>query len=428
MRTVEGKYNSIKIMTDNIEQTALDRVQNMADLDYLKDTNIVMMPDVHEGVGCAIGTTITMNKEKAKIPPSFIGVDISCGMSMYPLGKLENIDFEKFDDYVKRMVLTYPRSEEETIAFFNSIDPITLHLIKANAENVQKEIRMKDVGFNKLLYSVGTLGGGNHFLELGKNSKGEYFVVVHSGSRFLGASIAEHYQKKAIKMHNKIDTKPIVNELKRQRKNQAIQPVVELLKQFDKLTNYKDEECYLWGEELDSYIHDADLASRYAYISRLAMINTVTKYFDIELKLREVINSPHNFIDKSFSGNQYIIRKGSCESYYDSDVLIPINMRDGIIYGKGKGNPEWNFSAPHGAGRVLSRRKAKENLNLNDFKSQMKDVYSSTINEDTLDEAPEAYKPMQEILDNIKDTVDVIDIIKPVYNHKGIEHKKWWMK
>lgn len=427
MKTIKGKYTEAKIMTDNVEEAALNRVQNMTNLDFLKDTKIVMMPDIHEGIGCAIGTSIVMDRFTAKIPPAFIGVDIGCGMTMYPLGKQENIDFNKLDDFIKEMIITYPRSEEQTMGFLYNLDKITHHLIGANIDSVQKEIRMKDVGFNKLISSIGTLGGGNHFLEIGKNSEDEYFVIVHSGSRFLGANIAEHYQKKAVKMHNKIDTKPIVDELKRQRKHQAIEPTVQLLKQFDKLTEYKDEECYLWGQELDDYISDARLASRYAFVSRLAMINIVTKYFGLELKIGKIIDSPHNFITEGF-GNNYIIRKGACSAVKEQDVLIPINMRDGIIYGKGKGNTDWNDSAPHGAGRMLSRRKAKAQLDLEVFKEQMKDVYSTTVNEDTLDEAPDAYKPLQEILDNIQDTVDVIDIIKPVYNHKGIEEKKWWVK
>lgn len=426
MQVVEGKYSTARIMTDNVEESAMKRVQNMTNLEFLKGTKIVMMPDIHEGIGCAIGTSIAMNKNTAKIPPAFTGVDIGCGMSMYPLGKLENIDFEKFDEYVKKNISTYPRLNEQSKEFLDKLDEITIRLIVANTGSIKEEIRMKDVGLEKLVNSMGTLGNGNHFIELGKNSKDEYFIIVHSGSRFLGAQIADYYQKKAVNMHNKIDIKPIVNELKRQRKHQAIEPTVQLLKQFDKLTEYKDEECYLWGQDLKNYLNDSNLASRYAFVSRLSMINIVTKYFGIELQLSKFINSPHNFISET--DEDYIIRKGACKASAGQDVIIPINMRDGIIYGKGKGNKDWNYSAPHGAGRMLSRRKAKAQLDVETFKEQMKDVYSTTVSEDTLDEAPDAYKPLQEILDNIQDTVDVIDIIKPVYNHKGIEEKKWWVK
>lgn len=422
---IKGKYNKAEIKTANIEWTAIERVRNMTNLDYLKDTNIVMMPDVHEGKGCAIGTTIMFdNVNDMMISPSYIGVDIGCGMSMYPLGRLDNIDLEKLDAYIHKNISVYPRTNEDTEVFFNSF-----YESESNDKDIQqvlldnstkKPLIFKDVGIRKLLNSIGTLGGGNHFIEIGKNSEDEYFLIVHTGSRFLGAAIEKHYQEKAINLHNKIDTRPIVSELKRQRKFEAIQPTVNLLKEFDMLSNYKDEDCYLWGKYLEDYIYDQNVAVDYAYTNRLFIINKILEFFNIEWDSKKHIDSPHNYIDKN------IVRKGSCNAEKGKDVLIPINMRDGIIYGKGKGNKEWNYSAPHGAGRVLSRRKAKAQLDINTFKEQMKDVYSSTVVEDTLDESPDAYKPMQEILDNIKDTVDVIDIIKPVYNFKGIEEKKWW--
>ncbi|QSN68475.1 RtcB family protein [Mammaliicoccus sciuri] len=424
---IEGKHNKAKVMTTNIEQQAIDRVRNMTNLDYLKDTNIVMMPDVHEGKGCAIGTTIMFeNKNDMKISPSYIGVDIGCGMSMYPLGRLDNIDLEKLDAYIHKNISVYPRTNEDTEVFFNSFSES-----ESNDKDIQqvlldnstkKPLIFKDVGIRKLLNSIGTLGGGNHFIEIGKNSEDEYFLIVHTGSRFLGAAIEKHYQEKAINLLNKIDTRPIVNELKRQRKFEAIQPTVNLLKEFDMLSNYKDEDCYLWGKYLEDYIYDQNVAVDYAYTNRLFIINKILEFFNIEWDSKKHIDSPHNYIDKN------VVRKGSCNAEKGKDVLIPINMRDGIIYGKGKGNKDWNYSAPHGAGRVLSRRKAKAQLDMDTFKEQMKDVYSSTVVEDTLDESPDAYKPMQEILDNIKDTVDVVDIIKPVYNFKGIEEKKWWEK
>lgn len=422
---IEGKHNKAKVMTTNIEQQAIDRVRNMTNLDYLKDTNIVMMPDVHEGKGCAIGTTIMFeNHNDMMISPSYIGVDIGCGISMYPLGRLDNIDLEKLDAYIHKNITVYPRTNEDTEVFFNSF-----YESESNDKDIQqvlldnstkKPLIFKDVGIRKLLNSIGTLGGGNHFIEIGKNSEDEYFLIVHTGSRFLGAAIEKHYQEKAINLHNKIDTRPIVNELKRQRKFEAIQPTVNLLKEFDMLSNYKDEDCYLWGKDLDDYIYDQNVAVDYAHTNRLFIINKILEFFNIEWDSKKHIDSPHNYIDKN------IVRKGSCNAEKGKDVLIPINMRDGIIYGKGKGNKDWNYSAPHGAGRVLSRRKAKAQLDIDTFIEQMKDVYSSTVVEDTLDESPNAYKPMQEILDNIKDTVDVVDIIKPIYNFKGIEEKKWW--
>ena len=424
---IKGEYNKAEIMTTNIEWLAIERVRNMTNLDYLKDTNIVMMPDVHEGKGCAIGTTIMFNDvNDMKISPSYIGVDIGCGMSMYPLGKLDEIEFKKLDDFILKNISVYPRTNEETDVFFSSLfesesSERVIQKVFLN-ELTTKELRFQDVGFQKRINSIGTLGGGNHFIEIGRNSEDEYFLIVHTGSRFLGALIEKHYQTKAVKLHNKIDTKPIINELKRQRKYEAIQPTVNLLKEFDNLSNYKEEDCYLWGKDLEDYIYDQNVAVDYAYTNRLFIINKILDFFNIEWDDKKHIDSPHNYI------NNNIVRKGSCNAEKGKNVLIPINMRDGIIYGKGKGNKDWNYSAPHGAGRVLSRRKAKDQLDINTFKDQMKDVYSSTVVEDTLDESPDAYKPMQEILDNIKDTVDVKDIIKPVYNFKGIEEKKWWEK
>ena len=287
---IKGEYNKAEIMTINIEWLAIERVRNMTNLDYLKDTNLVMMPDVHEGKGCAIGTTIMFNDvNDMKISPSYIGVDIGCGMSMYPLGKLDEIEFKKLDDFILKNISVYPRTDDETEVFFSSLfesesSERVIQKVFLN-ELTTKELRFQDVGFQKRINSIGTLGGGNHFIEIGRNSEDEYFLIVHTGSRFLGALIEKHYQTKAVKLHNKIDTKPIINELKRQRKYEAIQPTVNLLKEFDNLSNYKEEDCYLWGKDLEDYIYDQNVAVDYAYTNRLFIINKILPKFYFSIKL-----------------------------------------------------------------------------------------------------------------------------------------------
>lgn len=426
MINIIGKYTNAVIMTDNIEDAARNRVQNMTNLDFLSGTNIVMMPDVHEGKGCAIGTSILMNKSNANIPPAFIGVDIGCGMMSYPLGKLDNINFPELDQYITDNISTYPRTDELKNPVFNNIPQEIKAIILDNLKEIQTSLIFQNVNMIQLINSVGTLGGGNHFVEIGKNKSDEYYLTIHSGSRFLGASIEKHYQNLARESHKNIDVTPIINVLKEQDKHHAIQPMIKFVKQLNQENHYDEEVSYLKGESLLHYINDMTAACRFAETSRLMMTAVILNYFGIQMDNAKIINSPHNFIE--VKDKEYLIRKGACDASLNRDVVIPINMRDGIIIGKGKGNPEWNYSAPHGAGRVLSRSKAKQTLNLETFEKQMEGIYSSTVVEDTLDEAPDAYKPIDEIIKHIHDSVEIIDIIKPVYNHKGIETPKWWQK
>lgn len=423
---INGKYTNAKIMTDNIDEAAYHRVQNMTNLDFLENTNIVMMPDVHEGKGCAIGTSIRMDKSNAMIPPAFIGVDIGCGMMSYPLGKLESINFPKLDQYISENISTYPRIDALKNNVFSHIHQNNKNKILDVLKLIQDKLIFQNVDMVTLINSVGTLGGGNHFVEIGKNSNDEYYLTIHSGSRFLGAKVEKHYQDIAKDLHKNINAAPIIEILKAQEKHHAIQPMIEFIKQLNLENTYDEEVCYLKDDVLKQYINDMTAACMFAEINRYMMTTIILNYFNIEIDEQKIINSPHNFIE--VREDDYIIRKGACDASLGRDVVIPINMRDGIIIGKGKGNSEWNNSAPHGAGRVLSRTKAKQTLTLETFEQQMKGIYSSTVVEDTLDEAPDAYKPIDEIINNIHDTVEILDIIKPVYNHKGIETPKWWQK
>ncbi|WP_414055001.1 RtcB family protein [Macrococcus equi] len=426
MINVNGKYTNAIIMTDNIEEAALNRVQNMTNLDFLADTKIVMMPDVHEGKGCAIGTSIKMSKDKAMIPPAFIGVDIGCGMMSYPLGIIENINFPELDQYISEHISTYSRKDGLNHPTYNCLSKEIKDKILCNLTQIKNRLLFQDVEMLHLINSVGTLGGGNHFVEIGKNSEGLYYLTIHSGSRFLGAKIEKYYLNIAVDQHKNIDVAPIIDILKAQDKHFAIQPMIQFVKELNQSNQYDAEVSYLKDNHLSNYINDMTAACLFAETSRLMMTAIILNYFKIKVDERKIINSPHNFIE--IREDDYIIRKGACDASLGRDVIIPINMRDGIIIGKGKGNTEWNNSAPHGAGRVLSRTKAKQTLNLQTFEEQMNGIYSSTVVEDTLDEAPDAYKPIEEIINNIHDTVEILDIIKPVYNHKGIETPKWWQK
>lgn len=360
---VKGKYNTAKVFTDNIEQDTIEQIRTLCDQEFAKDSKIRIMPDVHIGIGCTIGTTMTIQD---KVVPNLVGVDIGCGVEVVKL-KNTHIELEKLDKFIYRSIPSgfHIRRKEH---HYN--DKIDLDKLRCK----------RGMNLNRARLSIGTLGGGNHFIEANKDSQGNIYIVVHSGSRNIGNQVAKHYQSMA--------SKSVKGQVPR---NLA----------------------YLEGKHFDDYIHDMQLMQEYAVINRKAIIDDIIK--EMGLKVEERFTTIHNYIDTK----QMILRKGAVSAQKDQIFLIPINMRDGSIICRGKGNPDWNFSAPHGAGRVMSRREARSNLTLPEYKKTMEGIYTTSVSRKTIDECPHAYKPIEEIIEYTKDTLEVVDRIIPIYNYKA---------
>lgn len=374
----------------------------MCDYDMTAGSKIRIMPDVHAGKGCTIGTTMTIVD---KAVPNVVGVDIGCGMYTVNLGKVE-IDFEKLD---------------EACHFI----PSGMHVWEGRQERFDlTELRcyrnLKDT--RRLERSLGTLGGGNHFIEVDEAEDGTRYLIIHSGSRNLGKQVAELYQKLAVDLDRgygeyfeKRDE--IIRTYKEQGRRKEIQAALKELhfQVYESQPSMPDDLCYLSGKYLEDYLHDVEICQRFARRSREKMAEVILER--IGMTGGEAFHTIHNYIDTE----EMILRKGAIAAHKGEKVLIPINMRDGSVLAVGKGNPEWNYSAPHGAGRIMSRTKAKNELSLDQYKEEMAGVYTTSVNENTLDEAPMAYKSLEDIMDVIRESVDVIDVMKPIYNFKASE-------
>lgn len=369
MIEIKGKYNNAIVYTENIESGAVTQIETLCNQEFVKSSKIRIMPDVHSGIGCTIGTTMTIED---KVVPNLVGVDIGCGMEVV---KLENnrIELQKLDKLIYEKIPSGFNIRDKEHRFNDEID---LNQLKCKNK----------VNLNRARLSIGTLGGGNHFIEIDKDSEGNLYLVIHSGSRHLGKEVASLYQEEAYKSLNKNSKSDIPKAL-----------------------------AYVSGELFDDYIHDMKIVQRFADLNRKAMVQEIIK--GMKLKVVSRFTTIHNYIDTE----NMILRKGAVSAQKGKILLIPINMRDGSLICIGKGNPEWNYSAPHGAGRIMSRTQAKNSFTLTQFKETMKDIYTTSVNRDTIDECPLAYKPMEEIIDNIGDTVEIIDNIKPIYNFKAAE-------
>ena len=405
MIEIKGKYNTAKVFTDNIEEEAISQIVNLLNQEFVKDSKIRIMPDTHAGAGCVIGFTAYLGD---KVIPNLVGVDIGCSMLTVELGKIE-IDLEKLDKTMHEYVPSGTNIHEVRMTRFPKLEELYCYRNLKDTKRIER--------------SIGTLGGGNHFIEINVDSQENKYLVIHTGSRNLGHQVATFYQDLAVDLcsgkedyYDKRDE--IIKTYKEQgRRKEIQQALIELKKQYEELQpNYPKELCFLTGKFREYYLHDMEICQEYAELNRETIASIILgEMFSKELRDYNHFHTVHNYID--FKDN--IIRKGAISAYKDEKVLIPINMRDGSVLAIGKGNEDWNNSAPHGAGRLMSRTKAKEKLNMEDFKQQMEGVYSTSISENTLDEAPMAYKPIDEILENIKDTVEVIDVIKPIYNFKA---------
>jgi RNA-splicing ligase RtcB len=391
MQTIKrNNGNDIKVYATTVEAAALDQIKELGEYDPYCDSKIRIMPDCHAGAGCTIGTTMEI---KDKITPNLVGVDIGCGMLTIKLGDT-NIDLPKLDSTINEFVPNGFNVHTEPKAGF-----CPDQLIAKNLNVVRAEL------------SIGSLGGGNHFIEVGKNSQNELFLVIHSGSRNIGAQVAKYYQDIAISRltDNSQERNELIERLKKEERQREIGSALQQLKR-PVINNHL---AYLSGEDFDNYMHDMKLMQQFAVLNRRTIANIILE--KTGLRETEMFETIHNYIDF----NRMILRKGAVSAELGEMLLIPINMRDGSIVAKGKGNADWNYSAPHGAGRLMGRHEAHKKLNINEFKNQMSGIYSTSVLPETLDEAPDAYKSMAEILDAINETVEIIDIIKPIYNFKA---------
>lgn len=405
MITLTGKNTIAKVFTENIDDKTIGQIIQMLNEDITKDTTVRIMPDTHYGKGCTIGTTIKLPQDKQtwKIAPNIVGVDLSCAMMSYRI-KETDINLEKLDEVVNSVV---PAGSK-------------LHEHSQNAKAVNKMI--KELSFDvsrkeNHVLGLGTLGGGNHFIELAKDEDGYYWLTVHSGSRSFGAEIAKHHEKQAINYHSKkdlTDKEEIINQLKKENKHKEIQKALtEREQQRRRNLLHLGSSPYLEGELLENYLNDIEVADRYAHLSRKIMLDNIVRAMNWTVDFE--FDSIHNNIDIKNG----IIRKGATSAQKDELLIIPLNMRDGSLICRGLGNSDWNYSAPHGAGRMLSRKAAKELIDLDEYKKQMQGIYTSSVGLTTLDEAPDVYKPAEEIKSLIGYTVEILHHIKPVYNFKA---------
>ena len=401
MYKVKGKYNEALVYASNAEAKSIEQIETICNMEFSKDAKIRIMPDVHAGAGCTIGTTMTLTNA---VIPNMVGVDIGCGMEVVQIEE-KAIDFEKLDSLIKKEI-PYGRN------------------VRKKTHPLAREINVRDLKCGKRInhllkesLAIGSLGGGNHFIEVDKDDEGNIYVVIHSGSRHLGKAVANVYQELAYKQLIFIDQKEIqkvINDLKSQGREKEIESTILEMKK-EKSNDIPKELAYCTGQVFEDYIHDMKIMQHYADLNRKAMMQTIIEGMDFHVV--DKFTTIHNYIDIE----NMILRKGAVSAQKGEKLLIPINMRDGSLICLGKGNSDWNYSAPHGAGRLCSRTEAFKRFSLEEFEKQMEGIYTTTATKQTLDECPMAYKNMDDIVENIKPTAEIIKIIKPIYNFKAEE-------
>lgn len=398
MIELKGKYNEAKVFTDVIDEASISQIMLLLNQEFVSGSRIRLMPDVHAGAGCTIGTTMTVAE---CIVPNLVGVDIGCGMYTVRI-KEKHIELQKLDKLIYEKIPSGFHIREKTHRYFEQIELEDLYCYK-QINPIQAE------------KSLGTLGGGNHFIEADQDDDGNIYIVVHSGSRHLGLEAADYYQEegyRALNNSSKKDIDALIADLKAQGRQQEIQKSIAARKNA-RNTNIPKQLAYVTGDLFRQYVHDMKIIQRYADLNRQAMMDEIIK--GMKLHVDWQFTTVHNYLDTE----AMILRKGAVSARKDEKLLIPINMRDGSLICTGKGNDDWNQSAPHGAGRLMSRSAAKQSFTVSEFKKQMKGIYTTSVNKDTLDECPMAYKGIEDIINNIGDTVEIDRLIKPIYNFKS---------
>ena len=398
MIELRGKYGTAKIFTDLVDEVSIAQVLGLLSQPFAENEVIRMMPDIHAGAGCVIGTTMTVRG--GRICPNLVGVDIGCGMYAVKLEEKE-IDCAKLDAVIRRSV---PSGFDVRDTPHDNASLVDLRALfcagRCDLDRAEK--------------SIGTLGGGNHFIEVDRDSDGHLWIVIHSGSRYLGTQVASWYQDAAVKKLHTVD-KNLINEtiaeLKKQGRQKDIQKTIAALSPV--YNNIPDAFCWCEGELFEQYVHDMKITQHFAEINRRTMAEVIVS--EMGFHAVDSFVTIHNYLDTE----HMILRKGSVSARKGERLLIPMNMRDGSLICIGKGNDDWNQSAPHGAGRLMSRGKAKEAVSMKEYTDSMEGIWTSSVSEATIDESPMAYKPMDAIISNIGDTVDIVDVIRPVYNFKA---------
>ncbi len=400
MIEIKGQFNTAVCYTPALEPTAEEQIRTVCDQEAFAGCRIRIMPDVHAGKGCTIGTTMTITD---KIVPGMVGVDIGCGMETVRLAEKE-IDFAALDRLIRREIPCGQKVRR------------TEHPL--NAEINLYELRCAPyVDINRARHSIGTLGGGNHFIEVDRGENGDLFLVVHSGSRHLGTEVCKYYQDQGRfamwgGARHQIDE--LIAEYRAAGRWQEIQGAIDELRKEHPISVPK-ELAYVEGKLFEDYIHDMRITQHFAVLNRKAMTEVILR--GMGLTKVEEFTTIHNYIDTE----KMILRKGSVSAEAGEKLLIPINMRDGSLICVGRGNEEWNCSAPHGAGRIMSRRQARAELSMDEYAAEMEGIWSSCVVRDTLDESPMAYKPIEEIVAEIGPTAEIIERIRPVYNFKAAD-------
>ncbi|MDO4498727.1 MAG: RtcB family protein [Coriobacteriaceae bacterium] len=398
MTKISGRFATAIAYASIIDDTAREQIALMCDQPFAEDANIRIMPDVHAGKGCTIGTTMRVTD---KIVPNIVGVDIGCGMYTINLGN-EPIDMMHLDEACHSIPCGFDVWPGRREAF--DLEQLRAYRQLNKTKHIQR--------------SIGTLGGGNHFIEVDRASDGTYYLIIHSGSRNLGTQIAAYYQQLAIELHQGkeeyfIRKDALIAEYKAAGRRKEIQNALKELHWEEREPDAPKDLCWLYGSYMEDYLHDIEVCQRFAKRNREVMAEVILE--SIGRQGTDAFHTIHNYIDV----DEMVLRKGAIAAHKGEMVLIPINMRDGSILARGKGNPDWNESAPHGAGRLMSRNEAHEKLDLEEFKKQMEGIYTTCVGESTLDEAPMAYKSIDDIIGHLGDTVEVIDVLKPVYNFKA---------
>lgn len=416
MKTIEG--HDVKIFTDNIEENALEQIETLLSVDVFSDKKIRIMPDVHAGAGCVIGFTGNLGD---KVIPNIVGVDIGCGMRVLKLGHIGDIDFHGFHEFICANVPSGKIVREDKFDF----KPLAGEEmdIYRRAKEMVKELdcyrELKDS--SRINRSIGTLGGGNHFIELDKDEEGNVYLVIHTGSRNLGLQVANIYQARAVKHLTEgsdaleMRIKNIIAEYKAAGRKNELQGIIKNLRKNQEKAepSLPADLCYVEGEAREQYLHDMRICQQWAVLNRKLISLLLLKYFP-GVNVESEFESVHNYIS-----DDNLIRKGAISAAKGERCIIPLNMRDGSLICTGKGNPDWNCSAPHGAGRIMSRSQAYDQISMGDFKASMQGIYSESIVESTRDESPMVYKPAAEIIANIGETVSIDSIIRPIFNFKA---------
>lgn len=406
MLEIKGNKNTAICYAKVIEDGAVQQIRRMCDYELAEGSRIRIMPDVHAGKGCTIGTTMTVTD---KVCPNIVGVDIGCGMYTVQLADT-NLDFERMDEachYIPSGMNVWEGRQE-----------------KFDLSDLRSYRSLKDT--KRLGRSLGTLGGGNHFIEVDRSTDGTFYLVIHSGSRNLGKQVAEHYQQLAIDLYAGkedyyIRRDEIIRSYKEEGRRSEIQQALKNLeKEYTaKNPDVPEDLCWLHGSFLEDYLHDVEICQQFARRSREKMAEILLERTGMTAV--SSFHTIHNYIDT----REMILRKGAIAAHAGEKVLIPINMRDGSVIATGKGNPEWNYSAPHGAGRVMSRAAARASVNLEEYRKSMEGIYTTSVNKNTIDEAPMVYKSLEDIIGVISESVDIVDIMKPVYNFKAADDLPW---